>query len=175
MDIFLRNKFLVRIILVLLLLNIISTGYLWMQKREMPEDRQPKKERENSPRVLKEKLHLTREQESAIIDLREDFAKKEESITQSIRLQRDSMNAAMFHADTDTSILKKIAWRVAGNEYQLELLRIDQAQKLKDICTEEQLKEFQHLIINIRDFFQPQNQSQNRPRNQSQNPQKKKE
>ena len=175
MDIFLRNKFLVRIILVLLLLNIISTGYLWMQKREMPEDRQPKKERENSPRVLKEKLHLTREQESAIIGLREDFAKKEESITQSIRLQRDSMNAAMFHADTVTSILKKIAWRLAENEYQLELLRIDQAQKFKDICTNEQLKEFQHLIINIRDFFQPQNQSQNRPRNQSQNPQKKKE
>jgi len=38
----------------------------------------------------------------------------------------------------------------------MELLRIEQAQQMKNICTHEQLKEFQHLIIYIRDFFQPQ-------------------
>ncbi len=157
MDIFSRNKFLVRIIFVLLFLNIISTGYLWFQKKEKPDDRQPKKERENSLRVLKEKLHLTREQENAIISLRLDYAKREETVTEMIKAQRDSMNVVMFRADDDTSMLKRIARRVADNEYQLELLRIDQAQKLKNICTEEQLKEFQYFVINIRDFFQPQN------------------
>ena len=176
MDIFSRNKFLVRIIFVLLFLNIISTGYLWFQKKERPEDRQPKKERENSLRVLKDKLHLTREQENAIISLRQDFTKREESVTEKIKAQRDSMNVVMFRADNDTSMLKKIAKRVADNEYQLELLRIDQAQKLKNICTEEQLKEFQHLVMNIRDFFQPQNQpqAQPQPQNNPQNPPRKK-
>lgn len=157
MDIFSRNKFLVRIIFVLLFLNIISTGYLWFQKKEKPDDRQPKKERENSLRVLKEKLHLAREQEDAILSLRQDYAKREEMVTEMIKAQRDSMNVVMFRAEDDTSMLKRIARRVADNEYQLELLRIDQAQKLKNICTEEQLKEFQHFVINIRDFFQPQN------------------
>lgn len=172
MDIFSRNRFLIRIIIVLLFLNIISTGYLWIQRMEKPDDRQPKKERENSLRVLKDKLHLTREQESALISLRNDFAQKEESITQMIRSQRDSMNVLMFRADNDTSQLKRMARKVADNEYQLEQLRIDQAQKLKSICTAEQLMEFQNLVINIRDFFQPQNSIQNPSQKQ---PRKKKE
>ncbi|MEI7423601.1 MAG: Spy/CpxP family protein refolding chaperone [Prolixibacteraceae bacterium] len=174
MDIFSKNKFLVRIIFILLFLNIISTGYLWFQKREKPDDRQPKKERENSMRALKDKLNLTREQEMAIVSLRQDFVQREESVTQMIKSQRDSMNVVMFHSDSDTSMLKRIAKRVADNEFQLELLRIEQAQKFKGICTPEQLREFQHLVINIRDILQPPNQPQiqpqNQPRNQPQNP-----
>lgn len=163
-----------RIIFILLFLNIISTGYLWFQKWEKPDDRLAKKERENSMRTLKEKLDLSREQEQAIGILRQDFAAREEAVTQMIRSQRDSMNVVMFHQDNDTSMLKRIAKRVADNEYQLELLRIDQAQKFKSICTAEQLKEFQHLVINIRDILQPQNKPQNQPQAKPQNPPRKK-
>ena len=155
MDIFTRNKFLLRIILVLIFLNLFSIGYLWWQKSEGPEDRQPRKGKDNPKQILKEKLHLRREQETAIVQLRADFSGKEEAINQVIKSQRDSMNRMMFHTDVDTASLKKIARRVAENEYLMELYRIDQAQKLKGICTPEQIKEFEHLVINIRDFLQP--------------------
>ncbi|MEI7830574.1 MAG: Spy/CpxP family protein refolding chaperone [Prolixibacteraceae bacterium] len=155
MDIFTRNKFLLRIIFILIFLNLISTGYLLWNKKGGPNPRQPKRDKENSTQILKEKLHLTKEQESAIFKLREEFAQKEEALTLLIRSQRDSMNVVMFHADTDTASLKRIARRVAENEYQMELCRIEQSQQLKNICTEEQLKEFQHLVSNIRNFFQP--------------------
>lgn len=154
MDIFSRNKFLVRIIIVLIMLNLLSTGALWWNTMEGPGGRQPRKG-PGSTQILKDKLRLTKEQEGTIFKIREDFAQKEESLNQLIRSQRDSMNAVMFNPGTDVGYLKKIALRVADNEYRMELLRIEQAQKLKEICTEEQLKEFQHLIINIRDFFQP--------------------
>lgn len=156
MDIFTRNKFLLRIIFILIFLNLISTGYLLWNKKEGPNPRQPKREKGNSTQILKEKLRLSKEQEGAIFKLREEFAQKEEALTLLIKSQRDSMNVVMFHADTDTAILKRIARRVAENEYQMELCRIEQAQQLKNICTEEQLKEFQHLVLNVRDFFQPQ-------------------
>jgi Spy/CpxP family protein refolding chaperone len=136
------------------MLNLLSTGALWWNTKEGPAGRQPRKGA-GSTQILKDKLRLTKEQERTILKIREDFAQQEESLNQLIRSQRDSMNAVMFDAGTEVSSLKKIAWRVAGNEYRMELLRIEQAQKLKEICTEEQLKEFQHLIINIRDFFQP--------------------
>jgi Spy/CpxP family protein refolding chaperone len=155
MDIFTRNRFLLRIIFILIFLNLLSTGYLLLNKKEGPNPRQPRREKENSTQILKEKLHLSGEQESALFKLREEFAKKEEALTLLIRSQRDSMNVVMFHADTDTANLKRIARRVAENEYQMELCRIEQAQQLKSICTEEQLKEFQHLVSNIRNFFQP--------------------
>jgi len=35
----------------------------------------------------------------------------------------------------------------------MELLRFDQAQSLKLICTPKQLEKFEGLIIEIRDFF----------------------
>lgn len=130
-------------------------GYLWWQKKDGLEDRQPRRGKDNPKQILREKLNLSRQQEAAIIQLRVDFSAKEEAINQMIKLQRDSMNVVMFHADTDTASLKKIAWRVAENEYRLELSRIEQAHKMKDICTPEQLKEFEHLVINIRDFLQP--------------------
>ncbi len=155
MDIFTRNKFLLRIILVLIFLNLFSIGYLWWQKSEGPEDRQPRKGKDNPKQILREKLHLTREQETAIVQLRADYAGKEEAINQVIKSERDSMNQMMFHTDADTASLKRIARRVAENEFLVELYRIEQAQHLKEICTPEQLKEFEHLVINIRDFLQP--------------------
>jgi hypothetical protein len=158
MDIFTRNKFLVRIIVVLILLNLFSLGYLWWDKKERPGpgDRQPRKGKENSTQILRDKLGFTKAQEDAVYQLREDYIRKEEEITGLIRSQRDSMNVVMFHAESDTTFLKHIARRVADNEYRMELLRIGQAQKLKEICTEEQLREFQNLVNGIRDYFQPQ-------------------
>ena len=155
MDIFTRNKFLVRIIYILIFLNILSIVFLWSHKKEGPNDRPQKRSKENSTSILKDKLHLTSEQEAKIYKLRDNFAQKEEYLSQLIRSQRDSMNVVMFNADNDTIKLKEIARRVADNEYQMELCRIAQAQQLKNICTDEQLKEFQHLVSNIRNFFQP--------------------
>jgi Spy/CpxP family protein refolding chaperone len=171
MDIFTRNKFLVRIIVVLILLNLFSMAFLWWDKKERPEpgDRPPRKGKENSTQVLKDKLGLSRPQEEALLKLREEFNRREQEITGLIRAGRDSMNVLMFRADTDTTFLQHIARRVADNEYKMELLRIEQSQKLKNICTDEQLKEFQHLVNGIRDFFQPQNQPQNQPRKKKAN------
>ena len=165
MDIFTQNRFFIRIIVVLVFLNLFTMGYLWWDKRDHPGpgDRQQRKGRENSTQVLRDKLRLTRSQEEAIFKLREDFNRKEEEITRLTRSQRDSMNVGMFRLDSDTTFLKHIAQHVADNEYRMELLRIQQAQKLKEICTEEQLKDFQHLVNGIRDFLQPQKKDDFKP------------
>ena len=156
MDIFTRNKLLLRVIVILITINLLSTGYLLWHRKGGPEERQPGRKNNNSTQVLRQKLHLSKEQETSLVRLREEYKAKEESVTLTIRSMRDSMNAVMFNSDTDTVLLKNIARRIAENEYQLELLRIDQATQLKKICTKEQLNEFQHLVKNIRDFFQPQ-------------------
>lgn len=158
MDIFTRNKFLVRIIVILILLNLFSMSYLWWDKRDRPENgvRSPRRAKENSAHILRDKLGFSKAQEEAVVQLREDFMRREEQITALIRSQRDSMNMVMFHVDSDTTLLKSLARRVSENEYQMELLRIEQAKKLKEICTKEQLLEFQNLVKSMRDYFQPQ-------------------
>jgi Spy/CpxP family protein refolding chaperone len=178
MDIFTQNRFFIRIIVVLILLNLITIGYMWWDKmdRPTPGDRQQRKGNENSTQILREKLGLSRSQEEAIYKLREDFNRQENEITSIIRSQRDSMNAGMFRSESDTTFLKNIAQRVADNEYRMELLRILQAQKLKEICTKEQLKDFQHLVNGIRDFLQPQKKDDFQPqKKENLQPPKKKE
>ena len=101
-------------------------------------------------------MHLTAKQAEDLKKIRQDFFNKEEPLSRVIRAKRDSMNVEMFNENTDTILVKSIAKRVADNEYQMELYRLEQAQQLKTICTPEQLKKFQDMVIDIRDYFQPQ-------------------
>ena len=155
MDIFSKNKFLVRVIFVLIFLNLFSTGYLWRNMNKRPNRDQPKQEKGSTTNLLKDKLRLTEQQVKEINRIRDDFTQKEEQLILLIRAQRDSMNVAMFSETTDTFQLKRIARQLVENEYQMELYRIEQSQQFKTICTKSQLNEFQNLVIDIRDFFQP--------------------
>jgi len=156
MDIFSKNKFLVRVIFVLIFINLFSTGYLWLNMHKQPDRNPPKQEKARTTNLLKEKLHLTDQQVTEINRIRDDFTQKEATLSQVIRIQRDSMNVAMFNETADTVYLKRIARQLVENEYQMELYRIQQSQLLKNVCTKDQIKEFQHLVIDIRDYFQPQ-------------------
>lgn len=156
MDIFSKNKFLVRVIFVLIFLNLFLTGYLWHNMNKRPNRNPPKQEKVGTANLLKNKLHLTNQQVVEINRIRDDFTQKEEKLVQLIRAQRDSMNVDMFNETTDTVQLHRIARQLVENEYQMELYRIEQSQQFKNVCTKAQLKEFQNLVIDIRDFFQPQ-------------------
>jgi hypothetical protein len=156
MDIFLKNKFLLRLVLVLIFLNLFSIIYLWSRKKEDPNGQPPKRKIEMVSAMLKDKLNLSNEQEKELNRIREDFFRKEENLSRKIRAQRDSMNLGMFSGMADTLELKKIARHLAENEYQMELYRIEQAQQLRRLCTKEQILKFQDLVLDIRDYFQPQ-------------------
>ena len=75
-----------------------------------------------------------------------------------VRNERDSMNTVMFNKNNNEELVKSLAKRISDNEYQMELLRFDQAKEFKSICTPEQLEKFEGLIKEIRDYFRPDNQ-----------------
>lgn len=155
MDIFTSNKLFWRLVLLLLFLNILSTAYLFWHRPDDKMDREPKRRKENSVQFLKDKLHLTHDQELQIRAMREKYTREEEKVSSVIRAQRDSMNRLMFSADSDTSKLRLIAARVAANEFNMEMLRIQQAEEFKKCCTPEQVEVFRQMMVPIRDFFQP--------------------
>jgi Spy/CpxP family protein refolding chaperone len=116
------------------------------------------RERENFREVsgiIEKELNLSETQVTQFNDLRNTYFKKERMLHELIRSQRDSMNEEMFNQQTNDTLLKLIAIRISKNEYQMELLRIEQAAELKKICTPAQLKKFESLMIEIRDYFKP--------------------
>ena len=159
MDIFLQKKFLIRLVILLAVLNLFSIG-IFIRKDFFCN--RPSKELKNHhdiSAVLEKKLNLSETQTVQLKNLRNLYFEKEEVLVKVIRLQRDSMNQAMFNKDNNEELVKTIAARVAANEYQMELLRFEQAKEFKSICSPQQLEKFNSLIKEIRDYFRPDNQS----------------
>ncbi len=105
--------------------------------------------------ALAGKLQLSAEQCFRIEKLRSEYRIKERELATQIRAERDSMNAAMFHQSTSDALVRSLARRVADNEYTMEMLRYEQAQEFKRICTPEQAQKFEVLVREIRDYFRP--------------------
>jgi Spy/CpxP family protein refolding chaperone len=155
MDIFVQKKWLVRLVIPLILLNLATISIFFWKGffRNPPEANKPEKKEVTA--ILQKELNLTDKQMVQVKDLRTTYFEKEKAIETRIREERDSMNADMFNETTDENAVKALAKRVADNEYNMELLRFEQAKEFKAICTGIQLKKFDNLVKEIRDFFKP--------------------
>jgi periplasmic protein CpxP/Spy len=159
MDIFTQKKILVRIVLLLFVLNLCLIGVIIRKDffNRPPRPDQPKGNK-NGTAIIQEKLGLNRDQADQIKRIRASFFEQEKMISENIRYERDSMNTAMFNKNTDETLVKSLAKKISDNEYKMEILRFEQAQELKMVCTPEQLEKLETLILEIRDFFKPENQ-----------------
>jgi len=167
MDLFAQNKLLLRIVILLAVLNAMSIGILlWKEFSRHPNQAPPpSRERSTVTSALQHELNLSADQVDQFKRLRAGYSEREEAVRQAIRTERDSMNSAMFNRQTDEAGVLALARRIADNEYEMELLRFKQSQELKSLCTPEQLEKFERLVIEMRDYFRPDNQPQGqRPR-----------
>jgi Spy/CpxP family protein refolding chaperone len=139
-----------------MLLNVAVVCFLLMRSNGRERNEPPfRPDQERGSSILADELELTVQQRHRLDEIQDDFFRKEESLGKVIGAQRDSMNVAMFNQITDTLLVKKIARRTADNEYRMEILRFEQAKQLKRLCTPAQLKKFDRLVLEIRDYFRP--------------------
>jgi len=157
MDIFTQKKVLIRIVILLLILNLCSVGvFLWKGITHPGKQEEPgNKDDKEVSAILQRELKLTVQQTEVIKKLRSGFFEKENLLVVQIRAERDSMNVLMFNDKINGDQVKSLARRVADNEYKMEMLRYEQSQEFKKICTPDQLKKFETLVVEIRDYFKP--------------------
>ncbi len=156
MDIFAQRKLLIRIVIILIFLNVLSVGvFLCKDIFHKPPRQEHQKEKHDVTDVLKRELNLSEEQFKQFKDVRSSFFEKEKHLSEAIRAERDSMNEAMFNKTTNEEQVKTLAKSIADNEYNMELLRLEQSKQLKTICTPEQMDKFGKLVRDIRDYLRP--------------------
>ena len=161
MDIFAQKKTLVRVVILLVLLNIVILSVLFINRfnhRHDPELFPNQNDFRDVSAVLQKELQLTDKQVEQIKNLRTDYFEKEKVLATVIRSERDSMNVEMFNKTTNENLIKALAKEVADNEYKMELMRYEQAKEFKAICSEAQMEKFEKLVLEIRDYFRPDNQ-----------------
>lgn len=155
MDVFTQNKLLLRLVIVLAIINALSIGvFLWKGNSNPPPPHE-KDVKADVSEVLQSKLNLTEDQTSQIRKIRNDFFIKEKQLESDIRAARDSMNEAMFNKAVNDSLVISLAKRISANEFNMEMLRFEQAKQFKSICTPQQLEKFNELVKEIRDYFKP--------------------
>lgn len=161
MDIFAKQKLLIRAIVVLVILNIGLIGFFIF--KEMKPDHKPLLFPKNEAYkdvsgILKTELNLSNEQVIQFDEIRKRNFEKQAALKEIIRGDKDAMNEEMFTKKSDESKIKLLAKQIAENEYQMELLRYSQAKELKAVCNDKQLDKFENLVLEIRDYFKPDNQ-----------------
>lgn len=164
MDIFYQKKLFSRIIVLLVLLNLLTIGFfIWKTYFQHEPLLFPKNEEyKDVTAILQRELQLSPQQVTQFNTIRERFFEKEVVLKQIIKAEKDSMNVAMFNKVTDDALIQFLAIKISQNEYQMELLRYEQAKELKSVCSPKQQEQFEHLVIEIRDYFRPDNQPKKR-------------
>ncbi len=159
MDLFTQKKLLIRIIILLIALNLLSLGaFLWKNcSQSHPPENCKKIERGDVSGVLKKELNLNENQFIQVTKLRNLYFQKENIISEAVRSARDSMNQLMYSSKNHEALIVDLAQKVAEKEFQMEMLRFEQAKALKTICTPEQMEKFERLVKEIRDYFKPEN------------------
>lgn len=157
MDILTQKNMLLKLVLVLIVLNLLLLGYCgWKAMyHPQPQDRNQPVPQSELSELLKKELGLTPEQADSLKKIRADFFDQEIIISEETRKKRDSMNELMFHTNANDSLLKQLAAGVAANEYKMEVLRIEQAAKMRSLCKPDQLKKLNKLVKEVRDYLKP--------------------
>lgn len=157
MDIFSQKKFLLRLVIILIVLNLALIGFFWWRSsQDGKPPGPPGAGQQELSGILKKELNLSEKQTADFNTIRAEFFEKEKILSEIIRSKRDSMNMMMFSENANDSLLKQLAAGVSSNEYKMELLRIEQAAKLRELCKPEQLKKLNSLIKEVRDYLKPQ-------------------
>jgi Spy/CpxP family protein refolding chaperone len=161
MDIFSQHKLLIKTIIVLVVMNI-AMMVLFMLKEIRPHHEPllfPKNEAfKDVSGILEKELKLSKIQVVAFDEIRKRNFEKQSQLKRIIRDDKDAMNVEMFNKNTNVDKINLFARKIAENEYKMELLRFEQAKELKSVCTPEQLEKFEDLVLEIRDYFRPDNQ-----------------
>lgn len=160
MDIFSQNKLLIRTVLFLVVLNLGSITFFTLREMRQHSEGQNHsnnlKKRELSD-ILKKELNLTNHQVAEFEEIREQNASKKQEFKQIINQDKELLNQQMFYRNSNDEKLLALAKKIGDNEYRIELSKINQSKQLKAVCNDNQLEKLEDLMIEIQDYFRPDN------------------
>ncbi len=169
MDIFTRQKVLVRMVIFLIALNIgsivffVGSNFRNQNLEHTPHDHGPLLFPKNEAYrdmtiILKKELNLSAKQVKQFDLIRKRNFQKQVVVEGIIRFHKDEINKELFKLNTNNNTIELLAKQISENEYKMQLIRFKQAKELKAVCSKLQQKKMEELVIEIRDYFRPDNQ-----------------
>ena len=148
-----KNKLLFTTIILLVLINVSTLSLMWYWKINEPhppvfEPRgygPPPEGRE----FLKEQLKLTDSQMETVDKIRDEHLMKIKKIREGMKDLKDKLFSNLSNPDADTNMLKEITNQIGTLEAKIDLITYNNFREVRKICTDEQKKKFDEIILDL--------------------------
>lgn len=138
-----NSKFLKRVIVALLLVNIATLSFMWSAHFR---NGRPERGHRGTFTFLTEELKLDDNQQEQYVQLRNQHREAVEELQEKSKELHDSLFGLLSTSAVDFTIANQIASAIADNQKQLELFTFSHFQKVRAICNPQQQKRFDEVI-----------------------------
>lgn len=138
-----NTKFLKTVIFILLIINIGTLSFLWIN--HPPKDKGPHRGGEIGEYLMHE-LKFNPEQRGVYEQMREDHRNAVKALRDSVEQLRNTLFDQMGKTPTDTIHIHELADSLSHLQEKIEISTFYHFQKVRSICTPEQQIEFDQVI-----------------------------
>lgn len=170
MDEFKKQRVLVAMVTVLIVMNLAALGTLWMNLTYSHSSSEGKQDFERplglggglrggqeggGLPVLCDRLGLSQDQMRQVRESRNDHFQEVYDLEEQVFQARRLLQQAMFADDPDPSEIEKLSQQVGAIQAKMELLRLQHFQSILSLCDEQQRDIFRELMQEILSNTQP--------------------
>ncbi|HMG16234.1 MAG TPA: periplasmic heavy metal sensor [Saprospiraceae bacterium] len=130
-------------LIVLLILNLSSMAFMWLNKPRTG----PPHHGEDTFKYLVHELNMNDEQQNKYKLLRDEHHHGMELLQDKSRDLHNAFFKLLQNPSNDSSSIKLIGDSIAGNQMKIEMLTFDHFKKVRAICTPQQQKKFDDIIL----------------------------
>jgi Spy/CpxP family protein refolding chaperone len=150
MSYFTKERSLYLIIIILVLLNIVTLGSMWLWKiREKPGLLPPPPENFDGMRFLVKELKLTPAQREKFIESRDNHFKLVSKLSDEIRINKELLFSMVEIPSPDTNKVNEVTSKIGELQKQIDIETFKHFAKLQSVCNDEQKKKFGTLIKEV--------------------------
>jgi hypothetical protein len=152
-----RNKVFYLLMIVLVTLNLITIGFLWMYKfKEHRQILQPPPPPAGKI-MLEQELRFSKEQAEKFDKLRIEHSTSARKIVDEIAMLKENLFETIKEYGGDDSKATKIADEIGNKQKELDLITYNHFKDIRNLCDERQRERFDLILKDISKIIGPQN------------------
>ncbi|HEY5123268.1 MAG TPA: hypothetical protein VIK14_05980 [Ignavibacteria bacterium] len=153
-----RNRILYLLLVGLVMMNLVTLGFLWMYKfKEHRQIQQPPPPPPAGKILLEQELRFSKEQAEKFDKLRNEHSTSARKIVDDIAMLKENLFETIKENGGDDSKATKIADEIGNRQKELDLITYNHFKDIRNLCDEKQRERFDLILKDISKMIGPQN------------------
>ena len=153
-----RNRILYLLLAGLVIINLVTLGFLWMYKfKEHRQMLQPPPPPPAGKILLEQELRFSKEQAEKFDKLKIEHSTSARKLVDEIGMLKENLFETIKNYSGDDSKALKIAEEIGNKQEELDLITYNHFKDIRNLCDEKQRERFDLILKDISKMIGPQN------------------